>query len=259
MRITGLAGPLLFLLSVAGCGTDTAAHEPPSEPQLAGRTFLSTDVTAAGEPHMLVPGTRVSLTFTDDGRIVATAGCNTMSGHVRVGDGVLAVDDLAMTEMGCEKARLAQDTWLADVLGAGPRWRLAGPVLTLTGGATSLVLTDREVAEPDRALADTTWTVDTLVDGQVASSVPATATLRFHDTRVDIVAGCNSGSADYTATGDTIRFGVAAMTRKSCEPDIMRLEAAVLDVVRDTATVEIDADRMTLTQPSGKGLQLHAR
>ena len=60
-------------------------------------------------------------------------------------------------------------------------------------------------------------------------------------------------------TGDTIRFGAAAMTRKSCEPDIMRLEAAVLEVVRDTATFEIDADRMTLTQPSGKGLQLHAQ
>ena len=74
------------------------------------------------------------------------------------------------------------------------------------------MLTDREAAEPDRALAETTWAVDTLVDGQTASSVPAgaTATLVFGADRVAISAGCNSGSADYTMTGDTIRFGTRA-------------------------------------------------
>jgi heat shock protein HslJ len=76
---------------------------------------------------------------------------------------------------------------------------------------------------------------------------------------VRILAGCNEGTADYTMTGDQIRFGRASMTRKACDPDIMRLESAVLGVVRDEATFEIDADRMTLNHPSGKGLQLRAR
>jgi heat shock protein HslJ len=262
MRPIRLAGPLLLLLLTCAAACVTAcgkagpggAGEAPREP-LQGRTFLSSQTT----PHALVAGTRVSLAFTGDGRLVATAGCNTMSGQVEVRDGTLAVDGLATTEMGCDPPRHEQDDWLAKTLGAGPRWRLDGATLTLTSGDTTLVLTDREVADPDRPLADGTWAVDTLVDGQTAASTPATATLEFRDGKVDIFGGCNEGSADYTPTGDTIRFGLAAMTRKACEPDIMRLEAAVLAVVRDTATVEIDADRMTLTQPSGKGLQLHAQ
>ena len=43
-----------------------------------------------------------------------------------------------------------------------------------------------------------------------------------------IFAGCNGGTADYTMTGDRIHFGRASLTLKACEPDIMRLEAAVL-------------------------------
>ena len=49
------------------------------------------------------------------------------------------------------------------------------------------------------------------------------------------------------------------MTRKACPPGIMRLEAAVLGVVEGEVTFEIDADRLTLTHPSGKGLQLRAQ
>ena len=30
-------------------------------------------------------------------------------------------------------------------------------------------------------------------------------------------------------------------------------------MVRDTVTFEIDADRMTLNHPSGKGIELHAQ
>lgn len=258
MRPNRLAGPLLLLLltCAAACGkADPGGAGGPAPEPLHGRTFLSGET----KPHTLVPGTRVSLAFTDDGRLVASAGCNTMSGQVDVGGRTLAVDGLATTEMGCDPPRHAQDDWLAKTLGAGPRWRLDGPTLTLTTGDTTLVLTDREVADPDRSLTASTWAVDTLVDGQTAASTPATATLEFRDGKVDIFGGCNKGSAGYTLTGDTIHFGDAAMTRKACEPDIMRLEAAVLAVVRDTATVEIDADRMTLTQPSGKGLQLHAQ
>jgi heat shock protein HslJ len=252
-------GPLLVLLLVAGCGEPgPAGSRTPADP-LRGVTFLSDEVTVAGKPHALVNQTRVSLNFTDDGRLIASAGCNTMSGPVRTERGRLAVAELSMTELGCDQSRQAQDRWLADVLGERPAWRLDGPELTVRAGDTTLVLTDREVAEPDLSLVETRWTVDTLLDGQTASSVPAgeTATLVFDDKRVRIDAGCNGGSADYTMTGDRIRFGRANMTLMAC-PD-SQLEAAVLAVVRDTVTFEIDADKLTLNHPSGKGLRLHAR
>jgi len=259
MRPLRLAGPLLLLLLTCTVACGQARPGGAAEPgrPLHGKSFLSSETT----PHALVPGTRISLTFTEDNRLLATAGCNTMSGPVEVGGGKVTVEDLATTEMGCDEPRHTQDAWLADVLGARPSWQLDDHTLTLTTKDATLVLTDRKVADPDRPLAGVTWALDTIVDGQTASSVAAgaMATLSFHGEKVDIFAGCNKGTAGYTLTGEKIRFGVAAMTRKSCEPDIMRVEAAVLEVVRDSATVEIDADRMTLTQPSGKGLQLHAQ
>lgn len=261
MRLMWLVGPLLLLL--AACGNPTAEPAEPGAPgnPLRGTTFQSGDITVDGKPHELVAGTRVALDFTDDDRLVATAGCNTMSGPVDTGGGKLAVDGLATTEMGCDGPRHAQDEWLAGVLGDGPTWRLDDQTLTVSTADAELVLTNREVTDPDLSLAETEWAVDTLIDGQTASSVPAgaTATLVFNESQVAISAGCNGGSADYTMTGDTIRFGRANMTLKACEPDIMRLEAAVLAVTRDEVTFEIDADRLTITHPSGKGLQLRAQ
>lgn len=267
MRLVRPLVPLLLLV-LAGCGARSGGAAPAGAPDdpLRGETFLSDQVTVDGKPHELVAGTEVSLNFTRDGRLVATAGCNTMSGPVRTGDGRLAVGGadgagLATTELGCDPPRHAQDAWLGKVLGAGPAWRLDGPTLTVRTEDTELVLTDREVADPDLSLAETPWAVDTLVDGAAASSVPsgAAANLVFHDAQVDISAGCNTGTAGYSMTGDTIRFTTATMTRKACPPGIMRLEAAVLGVVEGAVTFEIDADRLTLTHPSGKGLQLRAQ
>src|SRR5262245_63953243 len=48
----------------------------------------------------------------------------------------------------------------------------AGDKLTLTSGTTVVSLQDREVAEPDLPLTGTTWTVDTLLAGGAASSIP---------------------------------------------------------------------------------------
>jgi heat shock protein HslJ len=221
---------------------------------LKGHTFLSTEVS----PHQLVPETRVSLKFTDDGRLLADAGCNSMQGPVTVDDGTLAVDGLSTTEMGCDQPRHAQDDWLAGVLDAKPTWQLDGPRLVLSTSSARLVLEDREVAEPDLALVDTVWTVDTLVSGQAASSTPAgtTATLVFRDDDVEIKGGCNTGSAGYRLAGDRIQFDDAVMTRMACPPEIMKLETAVLDVVQGEVTFGIEASRLTLTHPAGKGLGL---
>lgn len=264
MKLTRVAGPSLLLvagLGLAGCGEPGPGPAPAGpgsgDQPLRGQVFLSDSVTEAGKPHALAPRTQVTLDFTDDGRLMANAGCNTMSGPVRTGAGRLEVDGLAVTEMGCDPQRHAQDEWLAELLGAGPEWRQDGPTLTITAGGTELVLTRRE----DRTLEDTTWTVDTLLDGQTASSTPAgtAATITFDGKRAVVHTGCNDAVPDYTTTGDTIRFGEVIHTDMMCAPGIMQVESAVYDVVQREVTVELDGNRLTLTHPSGKGLQLHAK
>ena len=79
-------------LVLATVGTLSACAQPPRRcapawPQ--GRTFLSTSVTENGAPRALVDGTRIELTFAEDDRVTANAGCNIMGGTGVVRDDML--------------------------------------------------------------------------------------------------------------------------------------------------------------------------
>lgn len=257
-----IVAPLALLITLAACGQPAASGGPgPVENTLAGHTFLSTAVTTAGKPHQLLADTRVSLRFTDDDRLQAEAGCNKLSGHVAVSGDRIEVERLAMTQIGCDPQRHQQDKWLSEVLTGTLSWRLADAELVITAGDTELTLLDREAAEPDLGIVGPTWTVDTLIDGQVASSVPAgvTASLEFSEDTVAVSGGCNSGTAGYELSGSTITLDKLTMTLKACADDVMRVEQAVVAVLDGEVTFEVDASRLTLDHPSGKGIQLRGQ
>jgi heat shock protein HslJ len=261
---------LLFLalaLATAACG-----REPLSQPGAAdsgggepwGRTFLSTSVTENGQPRPLVAGTRITLNFVADGhRLGAQAGCNQMGGQASFEGGHLVVGDLATTEMGCDPPRHAQDEWLARFLTSRPAWSRSGSTLTLDNGTARIVLEDREVADPDRPLRGTKWVVDTIVDRDTASSVPAgvEASVTFgDDNRFGGNAGCNimGGNAVVHEATSTITFSELITTRMACDDDRMRVERAVLATLDGDVGYRIDADVLRLDGPGGHGLRLRA-
>ncbi|WP_134774092.1 META domain-containing protein [Ornithinimicrobium flavum] len=252
-----LVAALTLLLS--GCGLGPG---PGAEVEVVGRTFLSTGVTEDGRPRDLVAGSRVRLTF-DDGQLSAQAGCNTMFAGYRVEEDVLRVDSLGGTEMGCPEELMAQDAWLVELLESGPVLALDDATLTLTGAGTVLTLLDREVADPDRPLVGPRWQVDSLVTRDAVASVPgqAEATLTFRDDgTVEILGGCNQGSAPYTydEREGTLVVGDVVMTAMACEDERGELEDAVLGVLRTGAlTVEIVGPSLTLTA-GDRGLGLRA-
>jgi heat shock protein HslJ len=246
---------LVLLLVLTACGQKPGAAPDP----LRGRTFLATGVTEDGRAREMT----LSVEFTGDGRLIARASCNTMQGDVDTSGGKLVFDGgLATTEIGCDQERHAEDAFVASVLGGEPTWELTGDTLTITSGGNRLDLAPREAVEPDAHLIGTTWELDTLVDGQVASSVPAGAppvTLVFDGRTVVADTHCNGVRGDYTTDGDTISVELGPMTRMACAPEIMRGENAVVDVLSGKVSYEIAADRLTLRHPSGKGIQLHAK
>lgn len=267
--------PAVVLLTVllSGCGTlggsGGGSGEGPGgtdrgtdgAPEVDGRVFLSTGVTREGEPSGLVDGTRVRISFAD-GRVSVQAGCNTLFGGYRVEDGVLRVDAMGGTEMGCPEELMAQDTWLAELLEAGPGIAVDGDTLTLSGESAVLTLQDREVADPDRPLVGTVWRVDGLVSGDAVSSVPggAQASLTLADDgTLAVHTGCNQGSGGYQLQddGQTLVVGTLAMTLMACDDERGELESAVLGVLRaPELTVEITADTLTLSAPDGQALVL---
>src|SRR3954468_8745900 len=99
-------GLLSVTLAAAGCGT--GGSKPGG--QIWARTFLSSAVTQHGEIRPLVAGTRIRLTFDNrSGEVKADAGCNHLTGRVRLDGGRLAVSNLGGSAMSCDAARHEQD------------------------------------------------------------------------------------------------------------------------------------------------------
>jgi len=254
----GLILAALCALVVGACGSRAGSGGT----ELNGKTYLSTAVTENGQAKSLVRGTRIRLSFADDGkRIAANAGCNQLGGGARVEGGRLLVTDVASTALGCDAARHAQDEWLGRLLAASPSIKLDGTELVLATATTEVRLQDREVADPDRPLVGTRWVVDTLVEKDVASSIPqgAVAHVTFNaDGSLSGSAGCNTMGGSYASTATALRFAGIFTTKMACDDTRTRLERAVLGVLRDEVSYEIEADVLRVRHPSGSGLHFRA-
>jgi heat shock protein HslJ len=263
MRYSVLGLLSLAMLAAAGCagrsdagqagdGPTTVRASAGSEP-LVGQTFTGTALTEHGAPRALVPGTRIELRFTEDGRLVANAGCNTITGRVTVSAGRLDTDELSITELGCDPPRHEQDQRLSAFLAGRPSWRLDGDTLVLSDAGTTMTLT--RVASPP--LAGTTWRIDTLIRGAVAGSAPAGigATLVFGAEEVTVSGLCNLRAVHYQAAGDTITFELGPLTRMACAPEVMRVEDAAVAVLDGQTSYRIDSRTLTITKgDTGLGL-----
>lgn len=242
---------LAGVLAVAGCGSkqEPAAQQ---QPELQGRAFVAESVSEQGKPKPLAEGTQVTFDFTEDGRLLARAGCNMISGPVATGDGRLTAGNLAITEMGCDRPRHEQDSWLARVIESGPALRFDGAKMTLTGPDTEIVFT----AKKDLPLTGTQWQLDTVVTGDLAQSSQSTATLVFAGNKVTVTTECNSGQAGYQTAGDKIVFDGVGLTRKACPDELMQAEQAIAPVLDGEVTFKIKNESLELTHPSGNGLRL---
>ena len=243
-----------LLLTLAGCGDESSAGAG----SLKGRSYLSTAVTADGKPKELVANTRIRMQFTDDGRLIADVGCNSMGGKVSTDGGKLSVQDLAITDMGCDAPRHTQDDWLAKLLQDEPAWKLEADKLSVTKGGTELVLQDRETAEPDKPLDGTKWSLETVIAGETASHSVGSerAYLTISGERVTGSTGCNDLQGIVARTGNKLTFGELSVTLKACTGDAAALEKAVLAALKGEVTYSIEANRLKLRTPDGNGIDL---
>jgi len=240
--------------------TDSPQPSTPAKGSLDGRQFVSVLITENGKSKVLVPGTKIRLGFSD-GKISVSAGCNSMSGDYSVADGKLVVGSMATTEMGCQTNLMDQDQWLATFVGSKPGISVDGNNLVLTSDTTEITLLDREQAEPDQPLTGITWGLVTILNGDIASSVPAdvSATLLFDaDGTFTFNDGCNAGGGQYTANGDTLTFAQVVTTKMACPTDKADVESAVMAVLNaDSVTFSIDHTTLSL-QAGPHGLQYDA-
>jgi heat shock protein HslJ len=254
---------------LSACGDDDEAVDTGDGAAALEGEYSSVEVTEAGAPRPLVAGTAISLRF-DDGRIGASLGCNQLGGPYELDGARLLVEDLSMTEMGCDPERHAQDEWFAGVLQSAPTVVVDGDTMTLTSGETVVRFVDREVAEPDRELVGTTWAVDGFADGQdpddaaMSVAVDRPATVRFEeDGFVTGNDGCNqfgTGEVDgdtqdglrYQLDGDRLVLSGAPVSTQVACPDVEEYVDRFWAALTGTATWSVDADRLSLVGEDGR-------
>lgn len=271
-----LLGTTIFavvgVLALAACGGGDGVS---LDGDLRDREFWSTSVIESGLERHVVDGTRIALRF-DEGRVSASAGCNSMGGEYEIGnDGTLLVSQLAMTEIGCDVARHDQDQFVATLLTSSPTLSLNQDVLVLTSGDITVELIDRRVADPDRSIIGTEWMVTGFISGDVATSMALSergnvvfsdeSTMHGFDGCSDFTASVevSDGSIGGPVVGDgEIQFGPVdggPGPGDGCgdaEPYVATFNALF---ATGGASYTIDGPNLTLVNDDGNGVTFRAR
>ena len=101
-----------------------------------------------------------------------------------------------------------------------------------------------------------TWKLMNIATGGSATSLPNTIdapTLEFKDGKVNVFAGCNSGSGEAEIGENTITFGPIAMTKKACQGIASQVEQYVNLVIVGEAGYSFSQGNLTL---EGKDVSL---
>lgn len=233
------ATALTFL--AASCGDSTAADEATS---LSGTHWLLQELGGASP----VEATSITASFSDDGRITGTAGCNRYMGTYAVDGDSIELDGAAATRMACEGPVMAQEQAYFEVLSEVETYSVNDGHLVLEADGEAVA----RFAPQSQELAGTQWQILMYSDGQsaVVGVLDGTEpTVEFgEDETLSGTAGCNRFSAEFTATEGTLSIGAMEITEMFCgEPEgVMEQEAAITAALQSAAVFVLEADSLTL-------------
>ena len=260
---------LVLVLVGAACGddfTDAPTNTSPvgSEADaLAGTSWVAQRISDVSGGRRVLTGSEPTIEFGVDGQTVSgSTGCNLYTGDVTIGPGTISVAQVAVTERGCiPQEIMEQEALFLEILTSADGFRVANGILELksTEGSVSFIEPGPVV---DAAFDGTAWTLDTLIDGEVAMSILAATTPSL---TVDIGEGSMQGTTGCNGFGGAVGiegswFTVTQMswTEIGCEPDIMRQETFILDVLQNAERYEIEGDHLTIFRNEGRSLVYRA-
>jgi heat shock protein HslJ len=250
MRSVRVAAAMGLLVLLGAC-----AGSPGGGASLAGSWRL-TSGTLEGTSISVPAGAMVTLVV-NGSQVSGIAACNQYGGTLTGSGSGVKIGALQMTEMACDEPVMVAEAAYARALGRVTAASRAGNALTLSGNGVSLhFLVVPQAA--DVPLVGTTWTLDTLITGDVASSVTGDpATLRLvPDGTFTGSTGCRSFSGRYAfaASGSAITVTGLLADDRACLSDIARQDAQVLAILRGGFAAKVSGQTLTVTGHDGKGL-----
>jgi heat shock protein HslJ len=212
--------------------------------------------TNQGQPIPIVAGSRITLNI-DGTQVGGSAACNMYGGTIQVEGSSVAISALSMTEMACQENLMASE---AAYLAALPRVTtvaLSGETLVLSGPAVELRYTPvAPVADADPI--GTTWILESLINGETASSTVAAATLQLSaDGRMAASTGCRQVTGSYTISKQQLVITLDPYDAIACAEPLGGQDTHVLDVLTNSPQIGIDGNRLTLSA-GDKGLDYRA-
>lgn len=190
-----------------------------------------------------------------------TSACNHYSGDLEVEGDSVRLSGIGGTEMACEPAVMDLERRYLDALGVVARAEHSGDALTLSGPGRRL---DFEIDPPvqDAPLIDTTWMLESIVDGDVVSSALPGSELRLSGNgTLEGLTGCGTITGRFEVAADTVAVtGLATEPGGAgpCPADEQEQHDHVVAVLHDGFTGQVEGDRLRLRAGQGSGLDLLA-
>lgn len=222
-----------------------ATGRPADTTVLNGTGWILSDL--CGQP--LLPDRQVTIHF-DNGRIHGTDGCNRYRGTYTIeGDKLQLSRNLASTMMACEEPVMQQaEAFLGALTKVNGFWKDAGRLVLLDADGNGVATLTEQRLE----LAGTFWRVIAYNNGKQA----VVNVLEGSDPTVEFgdggtlrgSAGCNSFTATYATSGQGIKIGRLAATKKVCirPRGVMEQEAQFLKALENAAVWLLDGDQLEL-------------
>ena len=236
----------------------TMSFTPSAPTGLAGTTWEVISYNNGNQAVVsLLIDSEITLNFGADARVSGNAGCNDYTGGYNSAGDKLQVGPLATTFKLCHKpdSVMDQEAKYLIALQNSATYEIAGNRLTIrdASGAMQVVAT----ASAPTGLAGTAWKVTGYNNGKqavVSVIIGTELTLNFSaEGQVSGNAGCNNYNGSYQSTGDSLKVGPLASTRKFCTtPDgVMDQETQYLTALQNAVTYKIEGNNLTIRDASG--------
>ena len=249
---------LLFLLATACAspGGSSPTSEPGADPQGAWRLV---DGQSATGPIPLVDDHPITISVADSS-ITGVAACNRYGARIEPGPGGIVLAELGMTAMACAPDEVMRsEAAFIEALSAVRSIRTEGDALVLEGPGVELRFAGLP-PPPTAELLDTTWELETLIVGDVATPAmgePASLLVRADGTFTGST-GCRTFDGSWIEDGAQLLATQMAMDDRVCPEELADQDNHVVSVIGDGFVPTIDGDLLTLVDPGGIGLVYRA-
>jgi heat shock protein HslJ len=262
--------PLLLAALIASCaygpgggngsgnGSGTASPSPDGSGNahgLAGAWVL-TDGTGPTGPIQVLADYRITLVIEGD-EAGGHAACNIYGGTLTVDGDALQISALSMTEMACDEPAMSAEAAYLAAIGVVDSWERDGDRLVLSGSQAELTF-ELEPPVPDEQIVGTTWVLESLIQGDAATSVLGEAFVMLTaDGKFTGMTGCRELRGRYVMFGDEIDFAELS-AEGECPADRRAQDAFVIDVLEGRLSATVEGTSLALSDDAGQGLVYRA-